>query len=134
MKNSPLGDEIFGVCIVLDVADCFARRGFLLGGFGAVTSWGVDIKEGGGLVVVDLCYGFGGAWFVGVFGCSALGEEVVVRIVEMICCVAEGVDFEFRQEVLRDFLQEPIENHTAFNTALRMEDEDDFGEMCFVEC
>lgn len=118
MENSPLSNKIFGMCVVLDVANCFARCGFLLGGCRAVGSGGVDVEEGRRLVVVHMGNGLGRARFIGVLGGDSLGEEVVMRVIEMVCCVTKGVDFEFREEVLRNFLQEPIENHAAFDTTL----------------
>ena len=56
-----------------------------------------------------------------------------MRVVEVIGGVAEGVDFEFGEKVLRDFLEEPVEDHTAFDAALGVQDEDHFGEVGLVE-
>jgi hypothetical protein len=56
-----------------------------------------------------------------------------MRIIEVVRCIPESVDFEFREQVLREFLEEPIEDHAAFDGALRMQDEDDFGEVRLVE-
>ncbi len=56
-----------------------------------------------------------------------------MRIIEVIRCITESVDFEFREKVLREFLEEPIDDHAAFDAALRMQDEDDFGEVRLVE-
>lgn len=56
-----------------------------------------------------------------------------MRVVEMVCSISKGVDFELCHEVLRDFLQEPIDNHATFDTALAMENEDYFCKMGFVE-
>lgn len=54
-------------------------------------------------------------------------------VVEMVGCVSESIDFEFGKEVLGQFLQEPINDHPSFDTALAMEDEDNFAEFGLVE-
>jgi hypothetical protein len=62
-----------------------------------------------------------------------LGKEVKMGVVEVIGCVSKGVDFELSEEILGEFLQEPVDDHSAFDTALAVEDKDDFGEFRFVE-
>jgi hypothetical protein len=54
-------------------------------------------------------------------------------VVEVICRVAEGVDFEFGQKILGHFLEEPVDYHAAFNSALAVEDEDYLGVLFIVE-
>jgi len=56
-----------------------------------------------------------------------------MRVIEVVCRVPEGVNLEFRQEVLGNFLKEPVEDHPAFDAALTVQDEDYFGELGIVE-
>ncbi len=56
-----------------------------------------------------------------------------MRVIEVICRIPEGVNFEFCKEVLGNFLKEPVEDHPAFDTALTMQDEDYFRELRVVE-
>lgn len=37
-----------------------------------------------------------------------LGQKMQMRVIEVIGCVSKGVDFEFGEEVLGDFLEEPL--------------------------
>ena len=57
-----------------------------------------------------------------------------MRVIEVICRIPECVDFKFCQEVLGNFLKEPVEDHPAFDAALTMQDEDYLGEVGVVEC
>lgn len=52
--------------------------------------------------------------------------DIPVRVVEVIGGVAKGVDLEFLQEVLRDLGQEPVDHQTTLDTALAVQDQDDF--------
>jgi hypothetical protein len=54
-------------------------------------------------------------------------------VIEVICRIPEGVHFEFCQEVLGNFLKEPVEDHSAFDAALTVQDEDYLGEFGIVE-
>ena len=54
-------------------------------------------------------------------------------VIEVICGVAEGVDFEFGQKILGHFLEEPVDYHAAFDSALAVEDEDYLGVLFIVE-
>ena len=56
-----------------------------------------------------------------------------VGIVEVVCCVAEGVDFQFGEQVLGHFLQEPVDDHAAFDAALGMQDENHFCEVWLIK-
>jgi hypothetical protein len=56
-----------------------------------------------------------------------------MRVIEVIGGIPEGVNLEFRQEVLRNFLKEPVEDHPAFDAALTVQDEDYLGEVGVVE-
>jgi len=44
-------------------------------------------------VVVYLGEGFGSARFIGVLNGGSLGKEVEMGVVEVVGCVAEGIDF-----------------------------------------
>jgi hypothetical protein len=52
-----------------------------------------------------------------------------MRIIEVICSAAESIDFELCEKVLGYFLQQPIDNHAAFDAALAVQDEDYFCEV-----
>ena len=56
-----------------------------------------------------------------------------MRVIEVICRIPEGVNFQFGQEVLGNFLKEPIEDHPAFDAALTVQNEDYLGELGIVE-
>lgn len=44
----------------------------------------------------------------------------------MVGCVTEGVDLEVGERVLGKFGEKPVDDEAAFDTALAVEDEDDF--------
>ena len=54
-------------------------------------------------------------------------------VIEVVGCVSEGVDFEFSEEILGQFLQEPVDYHATFDTALTVENENYFRYFGFVE-
>lgn len=85
-------------------------------------------------MVMYLCDCFRCGWFVWISYCCVLGQEVEVGVVEVICCIAKGVDFQFCQKILRDLLKKPIYDEPPFDATLGMKDEDYFGEIRFVEC
>lgn len=62
-----------------------------------------------------------------------LGPGVAMRIVEVIRCVAKGVNFEFREQVLGQFLEKPIEDEPSFDATLRMKDKHHLGILGVVE-
>ncbi len=47
---------------------------------------------------------------------------ISIWVVEVVGGVAEGVDFEVLEEVLRDFVEEPVYDHAAFDAALGVQD------------
>jgi hypothetical protein len=65
--------------------------------------------------------------------CSVLGQEMQMGIVEMIGSVSERINFKFSKEVLGKFLQEPVDDHPSFDTALAVKDEDNFAEFGLVK-
>lgn len=57
-----------------------------------------------------------------------------VRVIEVISCVSKGVHFESSQMLPWDFGEEPIDNKTAFYTALRMKYENNFRVLVVKKC
>lgn len=58
---------------------------------------------------------------------------MTVRVVEMICRVAKCIHLQLAEEILGKFLQNPIHDQAAFDPALGMEDEDNFGDVGIVQ-
>lgn len=56
-----------------------------------------------------------------------LGDDVLMRVVEVICSIVECVYFKFCQEILGYFLEKLVKNKVFFDFVLRVQDEDDFG-------
>jgi hypothetical protein len=56
-----------------------------------------------------------------------------MRVIEVIGCISKGIDLEFGEEILGQFLEEPVDDHPSFDTPLAVEDKDDFGELGFVK-
>jgi hypothetical protein len=51
----------------------------------------------------------------------------------MVCGIAECVDFELLEQVVRHFVQEPVQDHASFDPALRVQDEDNLFDFWSVE-
>jgi len=64
---------------------------------------------------------------------QGLGTDVPVRIVEMVGGVAKGIDFQLREEILGQLLEEPVKDQAALDAALRVKDEDDLGVLWVVD-
>lgn len=45
-----------------------------------------------------------------------------MRVIEVISCVSEGVDFKLLEKILRDLVEKPVYYHTALNATLRVAD------------
>lgn len=53
--------------------------------------------------------------------------DVAMWIIEVISRVAKGVNLEFHKQVLRQFLEQPVQDKSSFNAALRVKDKHNFG-------
>lgn len=62
-----------------------------------------------------------------------LRNEMEMWVIEMVSCVSKGVNFEFGEEILRDFLEEPVQDHSTLDPTLRMQNEHHFGQFVVVE-
>lgn len=56
-----------------------------------------------------------------------------MRVIEVIRRIPECINFQLRKQILRHFLQQPIEDHATFNAALGVQDEDYLGQGGLVE-
>ena len=84
-------------------------------------------------MVVYMCGGFGSIDRIWIGESSTLREQMLMRVIKVICSVSKRVDFQFSKEILRDFLKEPINDHATFYPTLAMEDEYDLCVSWFVE-
>jgi hypothetical protein len=62
-----------------------------------------------------------------------LSLDMPMGIVEVVRSIAKRVNFKLGQKILGYFLQQPIQDQAAFNATLRMQDEDDLGELRAVQ-
>lgn len=53
-------------------------------------------------------------------------RDTPMGVVEVICSVAKGIDFEATEEVVGDLVEQPVDDEATFDAALRVKDEDDF--------
>jgi hypothetical protein len=56
-----------------------------------------------------------------------------MRVVEMVRRTTECVDLQFGKQILGKLLEQPVQDKTTFDSALRMQDEDDFGKTRIVQ-
>ena len=122
MQHAPAGHEVRCVGVVFDVADCFTGSGGLVCGAG-IRNLRVDL--GSRSCRRD------GMW---VRERGMLGQEVEMGVIEMVRCVAKCIYFQFCEEVLRNFLKQPVNYHSALDGPLAVEYEDYFREVWFVYC
>lgn len=59
--------------------------------------------------------------------------DVAVGVVEVVGGVSKRVDLELGEEVLRGLLEEPVEDQTALDGTLRVQDKDDLGVLWVVQ-
>lgn len=57
--------------------------------------------------------------------CSICRQQKSMGIIKMICCIAEGVNFEPLHAILGYLIEQPIDDQTSLYAALAVEDEDD---------
>src|SRR6185437_1533847 len=69
----------------------------------------------------------------GLFKRHMLTQEMKMWIIEMIRRVPKSIYFQLSKEILRNFLQEPIDDHSSFDSTLGMQDENYFGKIRVVK-
>lgn len=52
---------------------------------------------------------------------------MAMGVVEVIGSISKGVYLKFGHEILRQLLQQPVENEAAFDSSLRVKHENDLG-------
>lgn len=80
------------------------------------------------LVGVVLNVGYGSHLLRGIW------VEVAHWIAEVVCKAAKSVDLEFLEHVTRQLIEEPVNDHASFNTALRVQHQDDLSFVLIEEC
>ena len=58
---------------------------------------------------------------------------MAMRVVEVVRRVAECIHFQLAQEILGELLQDPVHHQAAFDAALGMHEEDNFGDPRIVK-
>jgi hypothetical protein len=56
-----------------------------------------------------------------------------MRVIEVVCSVAECVEFQLGKQILRDFLKQPVNDHTAFYSTLAVQNKHNLGVLWYIE-